>query len=109
MQFSTLVGDTDNRGGEVRDVARYLEQARADLFALQAGAQDLACFVEAEQGIQAALQALRGALALSYVVDDDAQRLAVAVGDHTRTDLDVDERAVLPAVAPLPDKGDPLF
>src|SRR5919107_643130 len=72
VQFSTLVGDADNRGGEVRDVARYLEQSRADLLSLQAGAEDLARFVEGEQGIKAALEALRGAFALGYIVDDNA-------------------------------------
>src|SRR5215210_3308227 len=98
-EFSLLVWDTDDRGGEVRGAACYLEQPRADLFSLQAGAQDLARFVEAEQGVQAALQTLRGTLALRYIVDDHAQRLAAAVGDHTRTHFDVEERTVLPAVA----------
>ena len=91
----------------VRDAAGYIQQPRADLLPLQGGAEDLAGLVEGEQGVQAALQALCGAAALGYIVDDDAECLAAAVGDHARADLDVDQRPVLPAVAPLADEVDP--
>ena len=38
---------------------------------------------------------------------DDAERGTAAVGDSASTDLDVDKRAILAPVAPLPDKVAP--
>src|SRR5215208_1018260 len=102
-----LVRDTDDRGSEVRDPANHLQQAGADLLPLQAGAQDLACLVEGEQGVQAASQRFFCHFALRHIVGDDAERRAAAVGDSAGADLHVDERAVLAPVPPLTDREAP--
>src|SRR5215210_7155724 len=65
--------------------------------------------VEGEQRIQAAPEHVLSPLALSNIVCSDTHGHPVVVGDNTRVDLDVHQRAVLVPVVPLAYKETPLL